>query len=164
MCSNGGRHSWPESPLKVLIKANQACPPKSSKQILWGEFVAVEIIIHSVSVGDSSFNGLNPGAFLNSRVWGAIQLSGGFGRLGTRTQECIVLAGFEYRYSATQTARLIPHSFVVNYSKTNFFSRYSGKKPAFASCSCPSKTSLTESNNGLDGRMWPIGRQDPRLQ
>lgn len=35
---------------------------------------------------------------------------------------------------------------------------------SLASCSCPSNRSRTESKSGLEGLMWPIGRQEPRLQ
>ncbi len=36
--------------------------------------------------------------------------------------------------------------------------------PALAIWSWPSNWSLTESRRGEEGRMWPIGRQEPRLQ
>ena len=35
---------------------------------------------------------------------------------------------------------------------------------SLASWSCPSKRSRTESNSGLEGLIWPMGRQEPRLK
>ena len=35
---------------------------------------------------------------------------------------------------------------------------------SLASWSCPSKRSRTESKSGLEGLIWPMGRQEPRLK
>ena len=49
-------------------------------------------------------------------------------------------------------------------SSGNFPSKWANARvKSLASCSWPSKRSRTESKSGLEGLIWPIGRQDPRL-